>query len=194
MNIDFEINKREMLRYWGVKGEISNELMSVAKKAISLCENALAPKIVFCEFDCKIVDDNVTIGKLNAKSRDLAKCLKNCDKAIMLCATAGMEVDKLINRYNGVDMALSTAISAAGSSAIEEYLDAFCNELKLQYEKSGKKITPRFSAGYGDLSLEHQKDFFEILNITKRIGVVLSDSLLMTPSKSVTAIIGIREG
>ena len=34
-------------------------------------------------------------------------------------------------------------------------------------------------------------DFFELLDCNRQIGVSLNDSLLMTPSKSVTAIFGI---
>ena len=49
---------------------------------------------------------------------------------------------------------------------------------------------PRFSPGYGDLSLEVQKEIFSLLDCPRKIGVSLGDSLLMTPSKSVTAIIG----
>ena len=49
----------------------------------------------------------------------------------------------------------------------------------------------RYSPGYGDLSLESQKQVFALLNPPKYIGVTLNDSLLMSPSKSVTGIIGI---
>ena len=44
---------------------------------------------------------------------------------------------------------------------------------------------------YGDLPLEAQRDVFALLNPEKRIGVTLNDGLLMSPSKSVTAIAGI---
>ena len=189
LTVDF----KEMLRYWGVKGDCTNELMAVAKKAIDLSEKSISPKIVYEKFPVEISDNIVSIGRFSAVSKDLAKCLENSEFAIMLCATVGIGIDNLINRYNGVNMALSTAISAAGSALIETYLDEFCVNLKAEYNRIGYDITPRFSAGYGDLSLDTQKDFFEILNITKRIGVNLNDSLLMTPTKSVTAIIGITK-
>ena len=46
---------------------------------------------------------------------------------------------------------------------------------------------------YGDLPLEMQKDIFNVLDCSKRIGLTLNESLLMSPSKSVTAIIGISK-
>ena len=122
LTVDF----KEMLRYWGVKGDCTNELMAVAKKAIDLSEKSISPKIVYEKFPVEISDDTVSIGRFSAVSKDLAKCLKNSEFAIMLCATVGIGIDNLINRYNGVNMALSTAISAAGSALIETYLDEFC--------------------------------------------------------------------
>lgn len=50
---------------------------------------------------------------------------------------------------------------------------------------------PRFSPGYGDLPLSAQREIFAVLDCGKRIGLMLNDSLLMSPSKSVTAFVGI---
>ncbi|MBP3731219.1 MAG: hypothetical protein J6I40_07110, partial [Mailhella sp.] len=49
----------------------------------------------------------------------------------------------------------------------------------------------RFSPGYGDFALEHQRDFARFLDMPRNAGISLSDTLLMTPSKSVTAVIGV---
>ena len=57
----------------------------------------------------------------------------------------------------------------------------------------GLHARPRFSPGYGDFPLEVQRDFERILEMPKTIGVTLSDSLLMTPTKSITAVIGLSE-
>ena len=54
-----------------------------------------------------------------------------------------------------------------------------------------KSIRPRFSAGYGDLDVSFQKEIFGVLDCHKKIGLTLNDSMLMSPTKSVTAIVGI---
>ncbi|MEE1019435.1 MAG: hypothetical protein UH824_08145 [Acutalibacteraceae bacterium] len=187
------VDKKEMLRYWGIKVE-PNELESeIADKAGALALGAAQPKIIHETFDCEICGDDVKIGVFHAKSQKLANCLKNSKSAILLCATMGIEIDKLIAKYSKINPALSLAISAAGSALIETYLDEFTAELKAQKAKDGLILTHRFSPGFADLSLDYQTDFFDILQITRRIGVVLNDSLLMTPTKSVTAIIGFRK-
>ena len=50
----------------------------------------------------------------------------------------------------------------------------------------------RFSPGYGDFDLKYQKDILEYLDANKKIGISLTDSLMMIPTKSITAIIGIK--
>jgi cobalamin-dependent methionine synthase I len=54
-------------------------------------------------------------------------------------------------------------------------------------------LRPRFSPGYGDLPLELQTNLFKVLDCQHFIGLTLNDSMLMSPSKSVTAIVGLRE-
>ena len=58
-------------------------------------------------------------------------------------------------------------------------------------KEKGVLLKPRFSAGYGDLPLAVQKAIFSALELSQRIGLTLNESLLMTPSKSVTAIFGL---
>lgn len=186
------VDKKEMLRYWGIKGEPNELERETADKACDIALKAAQPKIVHETFDCGICGDDIQIGEFHAKSKKLAQCLKDSTQAMLLCATMGVGIDKLISRYSKLNPAFSLAISAAGSALIETYLDNFTAELKAEKAESGQILTPRFSPGFGDLTLDYQTDFFRILQIARRIGVVLNDSLLMTPTKSVTAIIGFR--
>ena len=62
-----------------------------------------------------------------------------------------------------------------------------------EFAKEEKHLRPRFSAGYGDLSLSVQKDIFSVLDCARKIGLTLNDSLIMSPSKSVTAVVGISD-
>ena len=67
------------------------------------------------------------------------------------------------------------------------------SRLKKEFAKQKKFLRPRFSPGYGDFSLEHQKDIFRILNLEKNLGITLTENLFMVPTKSVTAICAISE-
>ena len=95
-----------------------------------------------------------------------------------------------MKRIIAILCALVLACCAAAAAA-----EAFCDEvndnLRLQAESEGLYLRPRFSPGYGDLSLDCQRTFLRMLNAGKEIGLTLTDSGLMVPIKSVTAIIGI---
>jgi 5-methyltetrahydrofolate--homocysteine methyltransferase len=71
---------------------------------------------------------------------------------------------------------------------VRELCDEFCKDIKAELNVN---LKPRFSPGYGDLDLSCQKDIFKLLDCSKKIGLTLNDSLLMSPTKSVTAFVGI---
>ena len=97
----------------------------------------------------------------------------------------------LVRRASVTSAADAAIYQAAGAAAIEAFLDSENDRLKKEYEARDLYLRPRFSPGYGDLKLDHQKDWFRLLDISKQTGIELTDSLLMVPTKSVTAIIGI---
>ena len=78
-------------------------------------------------------------------------------------------------------------MQAVGTERIEALCDRFFEDLKTEYGR----IKPRFSPGYADLSLNTQRYIFSLLDCPRRIGIFLNQSLLMSPSKSVTAFVGI---
>ena len=47
--------------------------------------------------------------------------------------------------------------------------------------------------GFGDFGLEYQPFIFEALDCPRNLGLTLTDSFLMSPTKSVTALIGILD-
>ena len=109
----------------------------------------------------------------------------------MLAATIGIGADRLITRAQIRSMMRTSVFQAAGAAMIEAYVDDVNRKLRDAYAKKGLYLRPRFSPGYGDLSLALQKDIVRILNTPKTIGVSLTDGCLMVPSKSVTALIGV---
>ena len=88
-------------------------------------------------------------------------------------------------------MSKAVVLQAAAAAMLEDYCDQMNEELEKKYEEKGLYLRPRFSPGYGDFSLECQPALLGCLEAGKRIGITLTDSLLMAPSKSVTAVIGI---
>lgn len=183
------MNKKEVLRYlkYG-KTEPTPEVMEIIDQCIKECEK-IEPKSIYRIFHINFIDGGIILGDIEMKSEFLKKCVSGCEEAILFSATLGTQADAIIRRATVTSMTKAAVFQSVFAQYIEEYIDEM--EEKIIEEKGIKKLRPRFSPGYADLSLETQKDIFRALQIEKRIGVTLTNSLLMTPSKSVTAIIGI---
>ena len=197
MPLESEIPVKEVQRYMGYRGiaDIGPDIMAKIDKAIGQVSLQSHPRIISKEYPVTVRDNDVTIHAgsedVVLQSESLARNLSGCCGAILLAATIGPACDMLVRRA-GVTSAVDASIyQACGAAAIESFLDDMNDRYKADYEAQGLFLRPRFSPGYGDLNLDHQKDWFRLLDITKQIGIELTDSLLMVPTKSVTAIIGI---
>ena len=126
----------------------------------------------------------------SVRSEQLAKNLQGCSKVLLLAATAGVGIDRLIGKYGRIAPSKALMFQAIGTELVEAICDAFSKEYEETYHCV---LRPRFSPGYGDLALETQKDIFAVLEPARKIGLTLNDSLLMSPSKSVTAFAGITD-
>lgn len=186
------VNIAEALRYMGQREpEISEEFRSI----ISECEKNLlkniSPKYTYRCFDIEHRETGVVVCNttLVLLGKDIKEHLYGCEKAVLMCATLGRDTDELIRRSSLSDMSESFIIDALASALIEQVCD--------QAEKEIKEIFPdmymtwRFSAGYGDFPIYQQKDFLNITDAHKRIGLYLSEGGMMIPSKSVTAVMGL---
>ena len=197
MPLEVEIPVKEVQRYMGYHGivDIAPEMQEKINKAIEHLGTQSHPRIISKEYRITVAEKAVTLHAENEyvtfESEGLVRNLTGCCGAVLLAATIGPACDMLVRRASITSAADSAVYQAAGAAAIEAFLDDYNDKLKASYEARGLFLRPRFSPGYGDLKLEHQKDWFRLLDITKQIGIELTDSLLMVPTKSVTAIIGI---
>lgn len=186
--------EREILRYLGYRDQ---EIPDNVKELISLCEDELEhaadPRSCYREFPLTIREQELDMTVMKVKSSDLGKNLRDCHSVILFAATLGSGVDMLLHKYGRLQVSRGVVLQAAAAAFLEEYCDRCNEELKKEYQKKGMYLRPRFSPGYGDFSLESQKALSAALEMNKRIGVALTDSLLMAPSKSVTAVIGVSD-
>ena len=185
-----EIDRREVLRYMGCK-ESDAEIDALIDRAVEISKGAFCGKVCFCELPLSIVGEQIAFGSVRIQSKNLLKNLDGCKTVILFGATVGIEIDRLIMRYGKVSPSMAVCLQALGAERIEALCDQFCTDMARKQGSMGKSLRPRFSPGYGDFPLEAQKDIFTVLGCDRRIGLTLNNSLIMSPTKSVTAIIGI---
>jgi cobalamin-dependent methionine synthase I len=185
-----EISSKEVLRYLGYRDVAANErVSSLTGELIDLFSAKVVPRNVYGVWDCKSDSSTVSLGSMNAESKNLSKHLTDCRYAVLLAATLGPDADTLIRRFTVQDMEKAVIAQAVCAAMIEAYCDSIESEILQKPEFNGLYFTSRFSPGYGDFNITHQKDILRMLNST-RIGVSLTDGYMLVPSKSVTAVIG----
>ena len=182
-----EVSIKEVLRYAGGGNP------AMVSECIKEAEGLLSYNVCFAVLDASVNGETVDLGFSSIKSKNLSKNLEGCTKAVVFAATVGVGIDRIIAKYNRISPARAVCLQALGSERVEALCDEFENDIKKELGGEGVFFRPRFSPGYGDLPLEFQKDIFRLLECPRRIGISLGESLLMTPSKSVTAIIGFGE-
>ena len=186
-----EWNEREILRYLGHRGqEIPENVEELIKECERELEQMASPQAMWKEYPLSIHDHVLDMGFLQTKSKSLERNLRDCERVILFAATLGSRVDVLLHRYNMIQMSKAVVMQAASVAMLETFCDEKNQELKSSYEAKGWYLRPRFSPGYGDFPLECQREIAPALEMGKRIGINLTDTLLMMPSKSVTAVIG----
>ncbi len=191
-----QADKKEILRYLGYsKSEADETVQKLIEECIVEVGRCASPKVVTKVLPVKAVSEQenefIDFGVFSTQSQNLATNLKDCEQVIFFAATLGLGIDQLIKRYSKFEMSRVVVIQAVATALLEEFCDEQCRKLSKEWEEMGFYTRPRFSPGYGDFPLECQKALLGTLEADKRIGIHLTDSLLMTPTKSVSAVIGL---
>lgn len=176
------LNRREAVRYLGGAGIQLNYRMD---RLMDECEREIlskaSPKFLYAEYDLPCPE---LIG-----GKDIENHLSGCQQAVVMCATLGAEIDRLIRVSQIADMARAVVLDSFASVAVEQVC-AKVDEL-IAEKHSGMNMTFRFSPGYGDYPIEMQRKFLTLLDAPRKIGLTTNDNYLLMPSKSVTAVLGL---
>ncbi len=177
-------DEREILRYAGVKGEADEGVRATLAACMQACEGVFSPKLVYAVLPIKELFSLLPQAR---ESQGLREALGGSEQAIVFAATVGVTIDRKIARAGIVSPAHALFLQAIGAERIEALCDCFCKKMQRLYGGLGR----RFSPGYGDLSLFLQREILSLLDASKSIGLSLTEGLMMTPTKSVTAIAGV---
>lgn len=184
--------EKEAARYLGYgRHAVDEKTERLVRDAFEELDRIAQCRIVYRIFELEIVDaGRIKIGELHISSKDLAKNMGGCLRAVMLGATLGIETDMLMKRYSLTDMTKAVVLQACGAAMLEEFLDEWQQGYEKEVSKEGYCLRPRFSPGYGDFSISCQEDILRMLDSAKKIGLAMTDGYMLTPTKSVTAVIG----
>lgn len=142
------LDHSEAVRYLGDSRVRMNAAM---EQLLDECEEQVlaeaAPKYLY-----KIID--LPCEALMA-GEDIAAHLSGCTKAVLLCATLGTGIDRMLRVEQVKDMSRAVVLDALASVAIEQVCKQFDDSIAQQFPELYQ--TYRFSPGYGDYPIEMQR-------------------------------------
>ena len=195
-----ELPRAEVLRYMGYRGqEYAPELDAVIERACARCLELARPRASWLAFDLAdevSADEDAPVARLVGTALELPghsmeRFLAGATKVALLAVTVGMPLERELRLAAATDPVFGVALDAAATAAVEEAADAASERISAWASEQGLRASGRFSPGYGDLPLEVQPQLLSTLDAQRRLGITLSSSLLMTPTKSVTAVIAL---
>ena len=184
------IDRGEVLRYAGMRGH-SEEMEALLSQCIAEAEGVFSNRVCWRVLPVTQIGDEWDLTLARVRSASLDRHLAGCRSIVVFAATVGVEIDRLVARANAVSPTRALLLNALGSERVEALCDAFEAETVEATAQDGARLQRRFSPGYGDLPLSLQRDVIAALDCQRSIGLTLNQSLLLSPSKSVTAMIGI---
>ncbi|MDR3191052.1 MAG: methionine synthase [Lactobacillaceae bacterium] len=196
--MNLPINKAEVLRYAGYRRKftLSPELDGMVDAEMAAVQTIAKPRYTWHIFDLDAQTENVikVIGTdLVLPGHDIYQHLKHAQKVALLAATLGIEVERHTRQLEITAMTRAYLFDACCVDLIEKVCDLAQVVLAEEIADQGLVQNRRYSPGYGDLPLAVQPQFLQAVDANKTVGIQLTDSYLMIPRKSVTALVGLFE-
>lgn len=198
------LDRHELLRYLGYRGQaLTDDLAARLEGLERRCLELARPRACLRVFD--VADPAPSPAKdvpeihldgcaLVLSGHDIASHLAGARSVGLMAVTLGSALEQELHRLALLDPTAELLLDACGTTAIEHAADAAEAVLADEAARRGLCATSRFSPGYGDLPLALQPTLLDALDASRRLGIGLTDSLLMIPTKSVTAVVGMTEG
>lgn len=194
MKNNINIDKSEVLRYMGYKGqEIEPELENSIDNIIDMCMDAAEPKYTYGYFDLDWNGDEVSLAGAGIvlPGKDMARHLYGAKYCAIMAVTLGMSIERKLMLLEKTSMTEAVILDSAANACIESVADYAEGLIIEESRQKGLYTNYRYSPGYGDFPIEAQQKLIPLLNCEKRIGLTVTGNSIMIPRKSVTAIIGI---
>lgn len=191
MNVKLsEFNRKEVLQYLRWTGsEIPEEVDALIDSCIAETLRVVEPRYTYRIF---AIDRQNQTPHIAFVGEDVPNMLSDCGRVIFLAATLGHGLELAIRRAQVCDLSRGVVLDCCGSAAIEAVCDLAEQEIAAAI---GEEIylTDRFSPGYGDLPISLQNEFIKTIDAPRQIGLTVTNTHILTPRKSVTAIMGIAD-
>lgn len=190
------LNRQEILTYLGWRGgELTPSMEELLEQGIRDTLNIIRPAYRYQAFPIQATPQGIVVGStgLTLTGRSIQRHLEGCQEVYLLAGTIGLAHEQLLRQTMLVRPDAGVILDSCGSAAAEAVAELADKEIQAQAAARGKFCTSRFSPGYGDLPLSCQQPLLNALRAFQTLGMTVNSGGLLSPNKSVTAVIGVRD-
>ncbi|MDR5660066.1 vitamin B12 dependent-methionine synthase activation domain-containing protein [Serpentinicella sp. ANB-PHB4] len=196
-NIDIQhLEKEKILRHLGYqkgKTELTEKMSQLIEDCIDEAKRLINPVGIYQTFEIKQINkEKIYLADVDyqIKSADIEQLLDGSRYTTFIAVTIGQQLDNHIDKLNEKgEYTRGLIMDAIGSEAAEESINKLNQIVEQEALQNGYRLTRRFSPGYGDFTITNQNSILDLLN-TKEIDLRITDSSILIPRKSVTALVG----
>lgn len=186
------LNRKEALRYLGYRNnEPDEKVTALMDECEQLIMKTAVPRYIYRILGFSTGNDGVAFDNtsLVLPGESIKKHLYKCDAAVCMAVTLSEGIDRQLRVLQLSDMAKAVVFDSMASVAVEQVCDKVEELLREEYPQYYQ--TFRFGIGYGDLPIQMQDAFLRVVDAPRKIGLNVNSSHMLTPTKSVTAVVGL---
>ena len=123
--------REEVYRYLGYKNHVPDaKINEIIDECESLLINLQTIKYIYKIYDGLCISENtVKLDNTAFKSHELAKHFSGCTRAAILCATLGVDADRIRLKYENLDLTRAVVMDSAQNA----YIEQVCDKVSVRY-------------------------------------------------------------
>lgn len=171
----------------------SGEVLEAAEACLKQAKRLARPRVVSVpkKLASPLPEGLRLRPSLVLRGRRLAASLRGATSVRIFVATIGDALENAASRYMEDGEALhGYLMDRIASLAVESLAENHERYLRDFYAPRGESVSARLSPGYCDWPVEEQRKLARVIPFS-RAGVRLTESCMMVPKKSISAIVGI---
>jgi hypothetical protein len=192
--VDNELKNREGLSSDG-NSERSDSIAKSLDESLSKAKALSRPDYIHAvKKIAAIGEDFIELeGGTRFSSGKISKYIKGASHIVVFLVTIGEGIENAASVLTkGKEPLEGYLLDKIGSFAAESLAEAVENKIRKDYLMLRKSVSRRYSPGYCDWPIEEQRVLAKILDFSK-IGVSLTESCMMRPKKSISAVVAIAD-
>lgn len=192
----YSLSENTLIKLLGYSQEnVPHSVFESAKNLLSGVVKLLSPQGGFKIFDSQSVSFSKDYFRVKDQTFNCGKIItsnfKKCESLSIITVSLGNKIsDEIRELMDSGDILAGFILDKIASEIVEQYADKIEEMISNLCNTQNLKITNRYSPGYCGWDVKEQQKLFALLP-EKFCGISLTDSSLMIPIKSISAVIGI---